>query len=248
MSVVCDACGSSNRATAMFCIGCAGRLPGFVPSGPSALEAMKAAPRFRHRPVQSVPAPVLPAETRAFWLRLGGLGAAMVIGFTGWYLYVTDKEAAPLLAGAPTAAAVPAPPQLVPQLAAPSMSIPPPMQEAKSARVTRPPAPLPTMPEAPAQAVAKFYRALSMGDGQAAAAIVIPAKRGVGPFDAANMSKFYRSFKEPLRVRSIRQIDANVVEARYSYRASATPCEATAIVETEVVLHQTLIRRIRANC
>jgi hypothetical protein len=231
----------------MFCIGCAGRLPGFVPSGPSALEAMKATPRLRPPPVQNLPAPVLPAETRAFWLRLGGVGAAMAIGFTGWYLYVTDKEAAPLLAGAPPTA-MPAPPPLGPQLAAPSVSIPTPLQEAEPARVTRPPAPLPTTPEAPAQAVAKFYRALSVGDGQAAAAIVIPAKRGVGPFDAANMSKFYRSFKEPLRVRSIRQIDANVVEAKYSYRASATRCEATAIVETEVVLRQTLIRRIRANC
>ena len=42
MSNVCDHCGQSNRPTAMFCIGCTGKLPGFAPSGPSALEAAKA--------------------------------------------------------------------------------------------------------------------------------------------------------------------------------------------------------------
>lgn len=38
------------------------------------------------------------------------------------------------------------------------------------------------------QAVEKFYRALSAADGKKAAAIVIPAKRGIGPFNEAPIS------------------------------------------------------------
>lgn len=102
--------------------------------------------------------------------------------------------------------------------------------------------------DASVEAVAKFYRALSRADGEAAAAIVVPAKRGVGPFHEANMSRFYRSLREPLVVRSIRAIDENRVEAKYRYRATKTPCEGLAIVETQSVHQQTLIRSIRANC
>ena len=40
MTNVCERCGQNNRANAMFCIGCAGKLPNFAPSGPSALQAL----------------------------------------------------------------------------------------------------------------------------------------------------------------------------------------------------------------
>jgi hypothetical protein len=117
---------------------------------------------------------------------------------------------------------------------------------------TAPAAPDPPAAQSPAdasvEAVAKFYRALSLADGEAAAAIVVPAKRGVGPFHEASMSRFYRSLKEPLVVRSIRAIGENRVEARYRYRATKTPCEGLAIVETQSIRQQTLIRSIRANC
>jgi hypothetical protein len=98
------------------------------------------------------------------------------------------------------------------------------------------------------QAVEKFYRALSAADGKKAAAIDIPAKRGIGPFDEANISRFYGSFQRPLLFRSIRPIDARLVEAKYSYRVSTTTCEGTAIVETQRVSQETLTRSIRANC
>jgi hypothetical protein len=39
----------------------------------------------------------LPAETPAFWLRLGLLTVAMMIGFFGWYFYVTRKTGEPWL-------------------------------------------------------------------------------------------------------------------------------------------------------
>ena len=42
LHVTCGGCGRSNRPGAMFCIGCAGRLPTFVATGPSALETSRA--------------------------------------------------------------------------------------------------------------------------------------------------------------------------------------------------------------
>lgn len=233
--IVCVACGHSNRATAMFCIGCARRLPGFVASGPSALETARALRPRSDAPGQDhSPSLVLPSETPVFWLRLGLLVLAMMIGFTGWYVYFTRKATSPEPA---VTAAVPAP-----------ASVPIASSAAPLSPVPATDLPRPTRSDASVEAVAKFYRALSVADGKAAAALVIPAKRGAGPFQEANISKFYRSFKEPLVIRSIRAIDENHVEAKYRYRASKTPCEGIAIVETQPVRQQTLIRSIRANC
>lgn len=97
-SVVCNACGSANRAKAKFCTGCARPLPGFEPSGPGALD-----PVMSHRPASEPPShgatavPVLPAETAAFWLKAAYVALAMIVGFTLWCLYVTSKPGAPPL-------------------------------------------------------------------------------------------------------------------------------------------------------
>ena len=97
-SVVCKACGSPNRAKAKFCTGCARPLPGFEPSGPSALD-----PVMSLRPASEAPigghaaVPVLPAETAAFWLKAGYWALAMIVGFTLWCLYITSKPGAPPL-------------------------------------------------------------------------------------------------------------------------------------------------------
>jgi hypothetical protein len=237
LHVTCGGCGRSNRPSAMFCIGCAGRLPAFVATRPSALETSRA-PRLRPAlPIRSdAPGHVLPAETLWFWLRLGLPLLVMMIGFMGWYLYITHQAAGSLPAVTP---AVPAP-------APASIPIAPSAAPASSAAATE--IPRPTRSDASVEAVAKFYRALSAADGAAAAALVIPAKRGRGPFREEKMSSFYGSFREPLALRSIRAVDENVVEAKYRYRATRTPCEGVAIVETESVHQQTLIRSIRANC
>src|SRR5688572_4502485 len=101
MPVVCTACGSKNRENAKFCIGCARQLPGFVPTGPSALEAINTArpPRAPARTARAWrrddPLMMLPAETAGFWLRLAVLGLAMGLGFIGWYLYVTRQLTPP---------------------------------------------------------------------------------------------------------------------------------------------------------
>ena len=39
-----------------------------------------------------------------------------------------------------------------------------------------------------------------------------------------------------------------VFEARYRYRATVSACNGTAIVRTETVREQVMIRSIRANC
>lgn len=253
MSNVCEHCGKGNRTTAMFCIGCAGKLPGFSPSGPSALETMKAwSPRTGSSgstiegKLGADRAPSSSSAVKSIWWPLGAIVVTMLVGFMGWFLHVTDKPpaavrsqfvATPEHEGLQAAAAevvvrrLPLPP--VPQFRALDSS---PASEEKSG------------PDPRVQAVEKFYRALSAADGKTAASFVIPAKRGTGPFSAASISRFYGSFERPLVVRSIRPTDTGLVEAKYSYRVARTTCEGTAIIETERVSQETLIRRIRANC
>ena len=96
--------------------------------------------------------------------------------------------------------------------------------------------------------VSGFYRALAAGDGRAAASAVTPAKRDFPAFREERMSRFYGSLREPLSVESLRTVAVNRFEVKYSYRATRTPCRATAIVETEVVGERTFIRRIQATC
>jgi hypothetical protein len=97
-SVVCNACGSANRAKAKFCTGCARPLPGFEPSGSVGLDRVMSLRPSSEAPVRDDGSvPVLPAETAAFWLKAGYWGLAMIVGFTLWCLYVTNKPGAPPL-------------------------------------------------------------------------------------------------------------------------------------------------------
>lgn len=240
----------------MFCIGCARRLPSFVASGPSALDSVRSLPhRSSARAQSNAPSPALPAETPWFWLRLALLVLAMMIVFTGWYVSFTRTGAGPAVAGTEATPERAAKPEAKPEAGpspsaapAPAPSSVPTASPANSSRDAALEAPRPKRGDAPVEAVAKFYRALAAADGATAAALVVPAKRGRRAFRADEISTFYGSLREPLTVRSIRTIDQNRVEVRYRYRAAKTPCEGTAIVETESVLQQTLIRSIRANC
>ena len=283
-TVDCASCGRANRIGAMFCIGCAGRLPGFVASGPSALEIMRALRLSSLARSKNAPRGgtaygfVVPAENVAFWVRLLLLGLAMTVGFTAWCLYVTRNVPLSPVRDEVTAAPVAKP--VVPQapdaqsartIAANVQTTEVPLQAtALPARATQLPAesvevppsatPPRAMPpkttaasaqpngEASLKVVERFYRALSVGDGNAAAEVITPEKRGIGPYNPQGMSKFYRSLREPLVVQSIRRINSHVVEARYVYRAAKTLCEGTARVTTEFVPPTTVIRSIRANC
>ena len=172
MPVVCGVCGSSNRSSAKFCSGCANRLPGFTPSGPSALDAQMALRPPSHVPARGSQArtkgssvPLLPAETAGFWLRVGCLIVAMGVAFTLWFLYVTEKLNVPQLpsevAAALTLETRPAEPSAAPALpaetapAAAAASAPPispaaPTQQAAQAAATPKAA-----PALPADTVAK---------------------------------------------------------------------------------------------
>ena len=288
----CERCGQTNRANAMFCIGCAGKLPNFAPSGPSALHAVTQQ-EARDRTAQPLssggqgvqrcqratrknPGPLFPSEMKLFWMGLGMLAVGMMIGFVAWFLHVTDRPS-----GAARRAAVHAPDPGAADEAVVAFARPPPLPdppppgaltaqpprgadaarggakvplgggarpEIRSARDTALPAQGAGSRDAQIQVVETFYRALSVADGKQAAAVVVPAKRGLGPFNESNISRFYGSLAQPLVIRSIRPLDDRRVEAKYSYRASRIPCEGTAIVETQRVSEQILIRSIRANC
>jgi hypothetical protein len=109
MSVVCAACKTENRANAMFCHGCAAKLPGFAATGPSALEGMKPMRPAPAATRAAGPTPgMLPIETRAFWIRFAVLSVVITACFGSWVAYVTRKP--PASAPAPVAAVAPAKP------------------------------------------------------------------------------------------------------------------------------------------
>lgn len=247
MSNVCERCGKSNRDNAMFCIGCAGKLPGFVASGPSALEKVYAT-RKRGTDVGlstqagpgDVPHREPPVLSRSSWLLMGLLFAAVVIGSLTWLLQAVDPG-------------VSAPGVQARIAVEHSKAVEEPAIDLQAAAADATPRPPWSHPQEAAnasqvQSVESFYRALSAADGKAAAALVVPEKRGIGPYNEASITKFYGSFERPLVLHSVRALDAHRVEAKYSYRISRRTCEGTAIVETERLREKTLIRSIRANC
>lgn len=105
-----------------------------------------------------------------------------------------------------------------------------------------------TSPYDPVAIVGRFYKALAIADGNAASALVVPEKRGIGPFNERNIASFFGSMREPLTVQSIDKLDKDTVQVRYTYRVTKTQCDGTAVVQTEYVLGNTLIRSIKANC
>lgn len=66
-----------------------------------------------------------------------------------------------------------------------------------------------------ADTVRAFYSALGAGDGASAARFVIPAKRGSGPLSAGALTRYYSSFRRPLRVRRIVPVNADTVRVAY---------------------------------
>jgi hypothetical protein len=146
MSVVCAACKTENRDNAMFCRGCAAKLPGFAATGPSALETMKTLRPAKEPAPSSAPAPdMLPIETRGFWIRLALLSLAILAGFVGWYAYVTRRVPAP--ATTPIAARTPAPEAPRPAPAPPPIELAPASPVAPVPTVEAKPEPAPKQAE-----------------------------------------------------------------------------------------------------
>lgn len=104
-------------------------------------------------------------------------------------------------------------------------------------------------PYDPVSAVTRFYRALGVADGDTAAALVVPEKRGIGPFNELNMARFFGNMREPLQLQSVRPSGSDLVVAEYRYvYANGRVCNGRAEVTTAYVFGNTLIRGIKANC
>lgn len=90
MAVICAVCHTENRDAAMFCHGCARKLPAFVATAPSLLETM----RTRDAEAAARPSSRLAAVTRrAVREPLFPLGVALLVAAltVGWYAQATRE-------------------------------------------------------------------------------------------------------------------------------------------------------------
>jgi hypothetical protein len=165
-----------------------------------------------------------------------------------------DLAAAPETVATDTPAPAPAPSEAA---AAPAP------REVATGQIPRPPvaAPAPApreVAEAPAApsgdgggaaaAVRSFYSALSGGNGAAAAQHVIPAKRGSGPLSAGSLTRYYSSFRRPLRIQSVTPVDGDTVRVAYDYVLSdGRLCQGQASVNTVQSGGRTLVSGIRTR-
>ena len=253
----CEQCGAANRAHANFCVGCAAQLPGFAPTGPSGLELVLEKQHTRAaRPKKHAPEHGSDCMPPGMWLRRLFVGGVLLMGlFIAWYLLVVDRATAPAAGPARTSVVQqrPAFVQLAPfQTEANALPGVSDAARAAAARTADAQAshrgtPNVQLPESALDTVARFYQALSSGDGAAATSHVIAPKRVEGPLSGHAMSSFYGSLQEPLDLHSLRHVNKNVVEARYSYRATRTACDGRALV-TVTAGYPVSIRSIAANC
>lgn len=102
-------------------------------------------------------------------------------------------------------------------------------------------------PYDPVSAVTRFYNALGAADGDTAAALVVPEKRGIGPFNEIGMSNFFGNMREPLRLKSVpRRIGTDLVLAQYHYvYGNGRVCDTEAQVTTAYQFGKTFIQGIR---
>jgi outer membrane biosynthesis protein TonB len=153
-------------------------------------------------------------------------------------------ETEPAASPAPRPAPQPAPRPAPPRAAAP---------EAQPEVADRPAAPPPDKSEAEAEAdaadtVQAFYSALSAGDGSSAARLVIPAKRGGGPLSAGALTRYYSSFRRPLRLRRVVPVNADTVRVAYDYvLADGRVCRGQAAVDVVHRGGRSLISGIRTR-
>ena len=101
----------------------------------------------------------------------------------------------------------------------------------------------------PVNAVKAFYLALSKADGVSASAWVVPEKRGIGAYNATNISDFFAKLREPLKIVSIERTSNDFVNVKYKYtKYNGTVCLGDAKVNTIFSDGKTMIQGISANC
>ena len=158
----------------------------------------------------------------------------------------------------------------------PRVASPPPIAQQEpmilAGPAAQPPAPPPSLDRAPSRAAARgpaqdemdrpgrrvleadsvsavreFYAALADGDGDRAAAMVVPEQRRTGHLSGWELSRFYASLREPLRLVDIQPAGAGMVHVRYEYVwPDGDDCFGAANVWTTEEGGEILIRRIRA--
>jgi hypothetical protein len=94
--------------------------------------------------------------------------------------------------------------------------------------------------------VKAFYGALSKGQGTEASERIAPEKRSMPQFAAASMSQFYGTLKVPLRLGSIEAAGPASYLVHYTYTASKTMCDGSALVKTIVQDKQSYISSIKS--
>lgn len=104
-----------------------------------------------------------------------------------------------------------------------------------------------TFPHDPMAAVTAFYSALAAADGETASALVIPEKRGKGPFNEASIHTFFGTMSEPLKLTGTALRGTDDVRVSYEYVTNAgRRCRGRADVQTAYVFGKTLVSRIKA--
>jgi hypothetical protein len=158
----------------------------------------------------------------------------------------TDDETAPEPEAAPEPTVSSAPDRAPPRAATPEAE-----PAAVAERAEAPPAARTEPADDTAGAsdtVRGFYSALSAGDGRSAAQLVVPGKRQSGPLSAGALTRYYSSFRRPLRVRSVTPVDANTVRVAYDYvLADGRLCRGQAAVDVVQRDGRSLVSSIRTR-
>ncbi|MDO1585637.1 hypothetical protein [Rhizobium oryzicola] len=96
-------------------------------------------------------------------------------------------------------------------------------------------------------ATTAFYAALASADGETAAALVVPEKRGKGPFNEQSIHAFYSAMTKSLKLTGTSLRGADTVRVTYEYTTDrGRVCNGRADVQTVFQYGRTLISRIKA--
>lgn len=118
MPVICPACQTENRDSAMFCHGCARKLPTFVPTQPSMLETMRAmpAPPVVSTAAVATPMHIEPRSQTRLWIGVGVAVLVLLAGMAAWYVHLL-RTPPPVAPSAAVASRVEHPVSATPPLA-----------------------------------------------------------------------------------------------------------------------------------
>ncbi|ARQ57961.1 crotonase/enoyl-CoA hydratase family protein [Rhizobium sp. Kim5] len=104
-----------------------------------------------------------------------------------------------------------------------------------------------TFPYDPMGTVTAFYSALAVADGETASALVIPEKRGKGPFNEASIHAFFGAMSQPLKLTGTALRGDNDVRVSYEYvTRDGRRCQGRADVQTTYAFGKTLVSKITA--